>query len=93
MLVLYRTKFRRFSIVTVFVVCLMLTVPHFLATRNSAYKLAVATAHQSPVFRQALGPPISESWFFEGKWVWNTTADMRIPVRGQIRSGKLRARD
>ena len=65
-----------------------------MATTSGAYKLAVATAHQNTQFTQTLGPPIKEAWFSEGKQVWSNpaTAEMLIPVRGQMRSGNLRAR-
>jgi len=64
-----------------------------VATTSGAYKLAVATAHQNTQFTQTLGPPIKEAWFSEGKQVWSNpaTAEMLIPVRGQMRSGNLRA--
>ena len=76
------------------VLVLMLTVPHFIATTSGAYKLAVATAHQTPRFTKALGVPVSEAWFSEGKEQWGNpaSAEMLIPVRGQLRTGNLRAR-
>ncbi len=75
------------------VLVLMLTVPHFMATNSGIYKLAVSTAHQSPQFREALGPPISEAWFSEGEWQWGDSGKgkMLIPVRGRLGSGNLRA--
>lgn len=71
---------------------LMLTVPHFMETTSGMYKLAVATAHQSPQFMGALGEPVSESWFADGKWQWGdpATGKMLIPVKGRIRRGTLR---
>jgi Cytochrome oxidase complex assembly protein 1 len=77
-----------------FVIVLMLTVPHFMATTSGAYKLAVATAHQSPQFTEALGNPVAEAWFSEGKEEWGNPAraEMLIPVRGRMRKGNLRAR-
>ena len=94
MSILDSTKLRKFLISGAIIVALMLTVPHFVATTSSAYKLAVATAHQKLQFTQALGPPITEAWFSEGKQIWGNpaTAEMLIPVRGQIRSGNLRVR-
>jgi len=93
MSILDSTRFRKFSIAAVIIVALMLPVPHFVATTSGAYKLAVATAHQKPQFVQTLGPPIREAWFSDGKTVWGdpATAEMLIPVRGQIRHGNLRA--
>jgi hypothetical protein len=84
----------KFLIAAVIIVALILTVPHFVATTSGAYKLAVATAHQKAQFKQTLGSPITEAWFSEGKQVWGNpaTAEVLIPVRGQIRSGNLRAR-
>lgn len=75
------------------VLALMFTVPHFIATHSGAYKLAVATAHQTPQFRDALGAPVTEAGFSEGKEELgdSATAEMVIPVRGRIRSGNLRA--
>jgi hypothetical protein len=72
----------------------MLTVPHFMATTSGAYKLAVATAHQSPRFRETLGDPVTEAWFSEGKEEWGSPAkaEMLIPVQGRIRRGNLRVR-
>lgn len=68
------------------------TVPHYLVTTNGAYHLAVATAHQTPQFKEILGAPIREAWFSEGKEVWSraATAEFLIPVRGRIRNGNLR---
>jgi hypothetical protein len=76
------------------IVALTLTVPHFVATTSGAYKLAIVTAHQKPLFTQTLGAPITEAWFSEGNQVWSdpAKAEMLIPVRGQMRSGNLRAR-
>ena len=74
------------------ILVLMLTIPHFITTTSGAYKLAIATAHQSPQFKEALGVPVTEAWFSEGNWEWGNSAkgEMLIPVRGQVRSGKLR---
>jgi hypothetical protein len=85
---------RKLLIVVALFIVLLLTVPHFLATTSAAYKLAVATAHQRRAFTQLLGPPVTEAWFSEGKQVWGdpATAEMLIPVHGQIRRGNLRAR-
>jgi hypothetical protein len=71
----------------------MLTVPHFMATNSGAYKLAVATAHQSPQFMEALGAPVAEAWFSEGKEEWGNPAKatLMVPVQGQKRQGNLRA--
>lgn len=76
------------------VLILMFTAPHFMATTSGAYKLAVATAHQSPQFTEALGNPVAEAWFSEGKEEWGNPAraEMLIPVRGRMRKGNLRAR-
>ena len=94
MSILDSARLRSLLIGATIVVALMLTVPHFVATTSGAYKLAVATAHQKAQFTQMLGPPITEAWFSEGKQVWSNpaTAEMLIPVRGQTRSGNLRAR-
>jgi hypothetical protein len=71
---------------------IILTVPHFVATSSGAYKLAVATAHQTPQFTEALGAPIREAWFSEGQEVWGhpASAEWLIRVRGRMRNGNLR---
>jgi len=76
------------------VILLMLTVPHFVATTSGAYKLAVETSNQALHFTEALGTPVTEAWFSDGKEQWGNpaTAEMLIPVRGRMRSGNLRAR-
>jgi len=94
MSILDSARLRKFSIGALIIIVLMLTVPHYVATTSGAYKLAVATAHQRSQFTQPLGEPITEAWFSEGKQVWSNPAraEMLIPVRGQMRSGNLRAR-
>ncbi len=64
---------------------------HFAGTTSGAYKLAVATAHQTREFNEALGAPITEGWFSQGKIVWGNpvTAELVIPVRGKLRKGNL----
>jgi Cytochrome oxidase complex assembly protein 1 len=76
-----------------FFLVLMLTVPHFMATTSGAYKLAIATALQSPQFGDTLGDPVTEAWFSQGKEEWGSPAraEMLIPVRGRMRRGNLRA--
>jgi len=90
----WSTTFRNRLLGAALVLLLMLTVPHFMAKASGPYKLAVATAHQRPGFREALGAPITEAWFSEGKEVWGNpaTAEMSIPVQGRQRSGRLRVR-
>jgi cytochrome oxidase complex assembly protein 1 len=87
-------RFRSCLIVVTAILVLMLTLPHFLATMSGAYRLAVLTAHRTPLFAHTLGPPISEAWFSDNRQVWSNpaTEEMLIPVRGQIRRGNLRAR-
>jgi hypothetical protein len=86
-------RFRNLSIGAALILALMLFLPHFMATSSGAYKLAVATAHQSAEFNELLGTPVSEGWFSESKIeVGNpATADLLIPVRERLRSGNLRA--
>jgi hypothetical protein len=85
---------RKLLLGTVFVLVLILTLPHFVATTSGAYKLAVATAHQTPLFSEALGAPVKEAWFSDGKTVLANpaTAELLIPVRGRMRRGNLRAK-
>jgi hypothetical protein len=70
---------------------MMLTVPHFMATKSGAYKLAIATAHQSPQFTDAPGTPVTEAWFSEGKEEWGDPARamLMVPVEGPKRHGNL----
>ncbi len=86
-------NFRNQLLGAAFVLMLMFTVPHFMATTSGAYKLAVVTAHQSPRFREALGVPVKEAWFSEGKEEWGNPAraEMLISVRGRVRRGNLKA--
>jgi hypothetical protein len=86
-------RFRNLVLVAALLLVLILTVPHFVATTSGAYKLAVATAHQSPQFREALGVPVTEAWFSEGSFELGdqAKAEMVIPVRGRTRQGNLRA--
>ena len=86
-------RFRNLLVGAVLILVLMLTVPHFMATSSGAYKLAVATAHQSPQFREALGVPVTEAWFSEGTFELGdrAKAEMVIPVHGRTRQGTLRA--
>ncbi len=75
------------------ILVLVFTLPHFVATTSGAYKLAIATAHQSPQFREALGAPVTEAWFSEGTFELGdqAKAEMVIPVHGRTRQGNLRA--
>jgi hypothetical protein len=77
-----------------FVVVLILVVPHYMATTNGAYQPAVATAHQSPLLGKAMGEPVTEAWYSDGKVGWGNpaTAELRIPVQGPTRSGNLWAK-
>jgi hypothetical protein len=86
-------RFRHLLLGAALILVLMLTAPHFVATTSGAYKLAVATAHQSPQFREALGVPVSEAWFSEGTFELGDQgkAEMVIPVHGRTGKGTLRA--
>src|SRR4029077_9211159 len=86
-------RFRNLSLGAAFVLLLILAVPHFMATTSGAYKLAVATASQSPQFREALGVPVTEAWFSEGQEEWGNPAKatLVVPVHGRKRQGSLRA--
>lgn len=77
---------------SVFLVTLLIA-PHFVATNTGVYKLAVATAHESPQFTEALGNPVKEGWFSEGKIEWGNQAkaEILIPEQGLRRRGELRA--
>ena len=47
-----------------------------------------------PLFSEALGAPVKEAWFSDGKTVLANpaTAELLIPVRGRMRRGNLRAK-
>jgi Cytochrome oxidase complex assembly protein 1 len=68
-------------------------VSQFVMRSTEAYKLTVATAHETPQFGQVLGAPITEGWFSDGEWVSGNagTADLTIPVKGSRRKGNLHA--
>ena len=87
-------KLRKLLWGTAVFIILLLTVPHFVATTSGIYKLALATAHQSERFNEALGPPVSEAWFSEGMWQLGNggRGEIQIPVQGRMRRGNLRAR-
>jgi hypothetical protein len=75
---------------------LILTVPHFMAVCGGDYKLAVVTAHQSPLFNDLLGTPVKEGWFSSGKGTLGrgtaevpVRSEMLIHVRGKKRDGNL----
>ena len=72
----------------------VLVVSQFAVTHTDAYRLAVATARQTPQFTEALGAPVEEGWFSADKWEFGSpaTAQLTIPVKGSKREGSLRAR-
>jgi len=65
----------------------------FVARSSDAYKLTVATAHQTPQFTEALGAPIGEAWFSESTMEYGNPAkaELTIPVKGSRQKGDLRA--
>jgi hypothetical protein len=71
----------------------MFTLPHFLATTGGAYKLAIATADQTPAFTDVLGAPIKEARFSEAKVQYGDSgkAELIIPVTGSKQKGDLHA--
>jgi hypothetical protein len=75
-------------------VALASVVAQYAARRSDVYKLAVATAHQTPQFTAALGAPVTEAWFSEGTTTFGSAAkaEVLIPVQGRMRRGSLRAR-
>lgn len=87
-----RERLRMILILVPVLLLLLLLVPHFVATSGSDYKLAVATAHKSPRLVEALGGPVKEGWFSEGKREAGDHAksEMLIPVSGPSREGNLR---
>ena len=72
---------------------LLLGLPHFLATGNGAYKLAVATARQNDHFNETLGTPIKEGWSSQYSYELGEggRANFSIPVQGKLRKGTLSA--
>lgn len=85
-------KVLRWSIGIMLLAALILTLPHYVATRSNAYKLAISTAHARPEFNDALGLPIREAWFSAGTIEYGAKpkAELTIPVRGAQRKGNLR---
>jgi hypothetical protein len=76
---------------------LISTFPHFMAVCGGDYKLAVITAHQSPLFNDLLGKPVKEGWLSEGKSTLGrgtaevpVRSEMLIHVRGKKQDGNLR---
>lgn len=84
-------RLRNLSVGAAVVLVLMLTVPHFIATSSGAYKLAIATANQTPQYAEALGTPIKEAWFSEGRTEYGNPAEAKlmIPVTGSKQKGDL----
>ncbi len=84
-------RLRNVSLGAALILALILTVPHFIATNSGAYKLAVATANQAPQFTEALGAPIREAWFSEGRTEFGDSAkaELTIPVTGSKQRGDL----
>lgn len=66
-------------------------ITQLIARRSDAYKLAVATAHNTPLFAQTLGAPAKEAWFSGGSVGYGnpTTAELTIPVSGSKQKGDL----
>lgn len=62
-----RQKLSKLRIFVPLFLLLVLVVPHFIVTSASIYKLAVATALKCPQFAEALGSPVREGWFPEGR--------------------------
>lgn len=89
---LYQKSRRLLILVPLFLV-LVLIVPHFIAISSGEYKLAVATAHKSAQFTEALGSPVKEGWFSEGKSELGDRAksEIVIPVYGRTCKGNLHA--
>jgi len=87
------TRVRTRLLVAVLALLLIPVVSQLVATHTGAYKLAVATAHEMPQFREALGFPIREGWFSGDKWEFGNPAraELMIPVKGSRRKGDLRA--
>jgi hypothetical protein len=86
-------RLRNWLLMAVLLGLLIPVVSQFVAKSSDAYKLAVATAHQTPQFTEALGAPIREEWFSEGRTEYGnpTKAELTIPVKGSRGKGDLRA--
>ena len=87
-------KVRNLSLDALFILLLMFTLPHFIATHSGAYKSAMVTAQRSPLLIGALGAPVTEAWFSEGKEELGdfAKATMVISIRGRNRKGNLYAK-
>lgn len=88
----WTSRVRNLSLGAAVILVLMLTVPHFVATSGGAYRLAITTANQTPQFTEALGVPIREAWFSEGRTEYGNPAkaELTIPVTGSKQKGDLR---
>ena len=86
-------RLRNWLLLVVLLGLLIPVVSQFMARSSDAYKLAVATARQTPQFTEALGAPIREAWFSEGTTEYGnpTKAELTIPVKGSRDKGDLRA--
>lgn len=84
-------KLRNWLLVAVLLGLLIPVVSQFVARSSDAYKLAVATARQTPQFTEALGAPIKEAWFSEGRTEYGNPAraELTIPVTGSKQKGDL----
>jgi|SRR5579872_2543678 len=66
-------------------------IAQLMARRSDAYKLAVATAHNTPLFAETLGSPAKEAWFSGGAIQYGNPmrAELTIPVTGSKQKGDL----
>jgi hypothetical protein len=86
-------RLRNWLLLAVLLGLLIPVVSQFVAKSSDAYKLAVATAHQTPQFTEELGVPIREAWFSEGRTEYGNPAkaELTIPVTGSKEKGNLQA--
>jgi len=86
-------RVRNWLLLAVLLGMLIPLIAQLMARRSDAYRLAVATAHSSPLFAQTLGAPAKEAWFSGGAIQYGNPAraELTIPVEGSRHNGDLRA--
>jgi hypothetical protein len=86
-------RVRNWLLLAVLLGLLIPLITQLMARRSDAYLLAVATAHNTPLFAQTLGAPAKEAWFSGGTIQYGNPAkaELTIPVEGSRYKGDLRA--
>jgi len=87
----FTPRLRNWLLLALFLGLLIPLITQLMARRSDAYKLAVATAHSTPLFTETLGAPAKEAWFSGGSVGFGNpaTAELTIPVTGSKQKGDL----